>query len=129
MSDLAEFDTFATQFANSLEKEGDTGDDNWFGRLVRFHHDNQFQFKNFFGANYTESEFREALEEDVIVVKVFDVSNIIYVVDPVNPFYATVTADVHIEAMINDQESIGDFTIIHKIKQSWQTYETELLPL
>ena len=129
MSDLAEFDVFATQFAKSLEKEGDTGDGNWFGRLVRFHHDNEFQLKNFFGLNYTEREFRQALEDDRIMVKTFDVSNIIYVVDPVNPVYATVTADVHIEAMINGEESTGDFTIIHNIKQSWQTYETEFLPL
>ena len=129
MSDLAEFDTFATQFAHSLEKESDTGDGNWFGRLVRFHHDNQFLFRNFFGSNYSESEFRQGLEDDTIVVKSFEVSNITYVVDPINPVFATVTADVHIEAMINGEQNIGDFTIIHKIKQTWQTYETELLPL
>ncbi len=129
MSDLAEFDTFATQFANSLIKEGETGDNNWFGRLVRFHQGSQFEFKNFFGSNYSESDLRAALESDEVFVKVFDVSNINYVTDPIDPFYATVTADVHIEATINSVDNSGDFTIIHKIRQTWQTYETELLPL
>ena len=129
MSDLAEFDTFATQFANSLIKEGNTGDSNWFGRLVRFYQGSEFKFINFFGKTYTESEFRAALENDTIVVKTYDISNISYVTDPNNPFFATVTADVHIEAMIEDVENIADFTIIQQIKQTWQTYETELLPL
>ncbi|HEY0428028.1 MAG TPA: hypothetical protein VGC76_09635 [Pyrinomonadaceae bacterium] len=129
MSDLAEFDTFATQFGNSLLKEGETGDSNWFGRLVRFYQGSQFRFINFFGTNYTESEFREALETDAIIVKAFDVSNISYVVNPSDPLYADVTADVHVEAIIDGEEKINDFTITHKIKQTWQTYETELLPL
>jgi hypothetical protein len=126
MADLAEFDTFATQFGKSLIKEADTGDSNWFGRLVRFYQGNEFQLINFFGTNYSESEFRQALENNSIVVKMFDVSNINYVSDPNDALYATVTADVHIEATIDSEEKAGDFTVTHKIKQTWQTYETEL---
>jgi hypothetical protein len=129
MSDSAEFDTFATQFGNSLVKEGETGDSNWFGRLVRFYQGSEFKFINFFGTNYTETEFRAALDGDAIVVKAYDISNINYVTDANNPLFATVTADVHIEAMIDGQEKIADFTIVQKIRQTWQTYETELLPL
>lgn len=127
MSDLAEFDTFATQFGRSLTKEGDTGNSNWFGRLVRFHQGEEFQLINFFGTNYSETEFRQALEDDTIVVKVFEVSNINYSIDPNNSFFATATADVHIEATIGEEEKSGDFTITHKIKQTWQSYETEIV--
>lgn len=126
MSDLAEFDTFATQFGRSLTKEGDTGDGNWFGRLVRFYQGDEFQLINFFGTNYSETTFRQALEDDTIVVKEFDVSNIEYTIDPNNALFAIATADVHIEATIGEEEKAGDFTITHKIKQTWQTYETEL---
>jgi hypothetical protein len=124
MSDLAEYDYFATQFGNSLKQEGTTGNGNWFGRLVKFHQNNEFQLINFFGTNYTESEFRDALANDTVVVKDFSVSNINYTADVNNPLYATVTADVHIEATIGLEEKQGDFTITHNLKQTWQTYET-----
>lgn len=127
MADLAEFDTFVTQFGRSLTKEATTGDGNWFGRLVRFHQGDEFQLINFFGANYSESEFREALEDDIIVVKVFDVSNINYALDPNDSLFATATADVHIEATIGKEEKAGDFNVTHKIKQTWQSYETEIV--
>jgi hypothetical protein len=126
MADLAEFDTFVTQFGRSLTKEAETGDDNWFGRLVRFHQSSEFQLINFFGTNYTESEFRQALEDDTIVVKNFDVSNINYVTDPNNAFFATATADVYISATIDGEPIDGNFTVTHKIKQTWQSYETEI---
>lgn len=126
MADLAEFDTFATQFGNSLTKEGITGDGNWFGRLVRFHQGSEFQFINFFGTNYSETDFRRALADDTIVVTKFDVSNINYTSDEFNQLYATATANVHIEATIDGIEEEGDFTVTHKIKQTWQSYETEI---
>jgi hypothetical protein len=126
MADLAEFDTFATQFGNSLIKEGDTGNGNWFGRLVRFYQGSEFQLINFFGTNYSESEFREALENDVIVVKTFDVTNINYALDPNNSLFATATADVHIEATVDGEPKAGDFTITHSIRQTWQSYRTEI---
>lgn len=127
MSDLTQYDNFATQFGNSLVQESTTGNGNWFGRLVKFHQNNEFQLINFFGVNYSESEFREALANDTIVVTQFDVSNIDYVADVNDSLYATVTADVYIEATINSEEKTGNFTITHNIRQTWQTYETELV--
>jgi hypothetical protein len=126
MSDLADYDNFATQFANSLVKEATTGNGNWFGRLVKFNQKDEFQLINFFGTTYTESEFRAALADDTIVITVFDVSNISYSVNQSDSNYATATADVHIEASISGFDQIGDFTITHNIRQTWQTYETTL---
>lgn len=129
MADLAQYDSFATQFGNSLVQESTTGNGNWFGRLIKFHQNQEFQLINFFGADYSESEFREALANDTIVVTRFDVSNIDYVANVTDPLYATVTAHIYVEATINSEEKAENFTITHKIKQTWQSYETELLPV
>jgi len=129
MADLAQYDKFASQFANSLVQESTTGNGNWFGRLVKFRQGEEFQFINFFGTSYSESVFRRALENNTIVIKKFDVSNINYVPEASDPLYATVTADVYIEATIDAEQKSGNFTIMHKIKQTWQSYETELLPV
>lgn len=126
MSDLADYDNFATQFAKSLVKEATTGNGNWFGRLVKYNQKTEFQLINFFGTNYTETEFRAALADDTIVITVFDVSNISYSVDSNDSNYATVTADVHIEAVIGGIDNVGDFTITHNIRKTWQSYETTL---
>ena len=129
MSDLAEYDFFATQFANSLLKATENGDTNWFGRLTRYHQNQEFQLINFFGTNYTEDDLIKALRNNSIIIKTFDVSGINYTPDLNDPFYATVSADVHIDANIDGIDQSGDFTITHKIKQAWQTYESELLPV
>ncbi|MGC2234581.1 MAG: hypothetical protein WA584_00285 [Pyrinomonadaceae bacterium] len=126
MSDSADYDNFATQFAKSLTKEGRTGDGNWFGRLVKFHQNTEFRLINFFGTNYTESQFRAALADDTIIITTFDVSNISYSENPNDSDYATVTADVHIEAAIGGVDNVGDFTVTHNIRKTWQTYETTL---
>lgn len=126
MSDLADYDYFATQFANSLVKESTTGNGNWFGRLVKFNQKEEFRFINFFGTTYTENEFREALANDTIIITVFTVSNISYSANLSDPLYATVTAEVHIEASISNIDHSGDFTITHNLRQTWQSYETTL---
>ena len=126
MSDLADYDNFATQFAKSLVKEATTDNGNWFGRLVKYNNKDEFQLINFFGTTYTESEFRSALADDTIVITTFDVSNINYSEDPNDSNYATVTADVHIEAAIGGVDNVGDFTITHNIRKTWQSYETTL---
>ncbi len=132
MPDLPEFDYFITQFAGSLLRESGTGRSRWFGRLLRFYNGNEFVFKNFFGNDYTETEFRDKLNNGEIKVTRFDVSNINYVSDGSDSRFATITADVYIEAEVDDPGGppvySGNFQIVHKLKQTYQAYETELKP-
>lgn len=126
MPDLAEHDFFATQFAVSIVRESGEADSYWFGRLLRFLDTDPFVFRNFFGADYTENEFRKKMANDEINVYAFDISNVNYAVDPNDPSLATVTCDVKIEATVDGAKKTGNFTLTHKVKQSWQTYESTL---
>ncbi|HLM60158.1 MAG TPA: hypothetical protein VK308_05100 [Pyrinomonadaceae bacterium] len=121
-------DYFATQFATAIVKEsGGSGKTTyWWGRMIRFLDSDEYVFRNFFGTDYTETEFRKKYESGDITVSVFDISNVNYTIDPNDPTLATVTMDVHIEAVVDDVDRTGDFTLTHKVKQGWQAYESEL---
>ncbi len=126
MPDGPENDLFATQFATAIVQESGAATQYWFGRMLRFLGNNEFVFRNFFGTNYTESDFISNLKSGNIIVQVFDISNINYVIDPNDPTLATVTMAVHIEATINGVDEKDDFTLTHKVKRAWQTYESTL---
>lgn len=126
MPDSAQFDFFATQFATSIVRESGTSKVYWFGRMLRYLDSDEFVFRNFFGNDYTEDEFRQRMKDGTINVEAFDISNINYTVDPNDSTLATVTCDVHITASINNVRKGGDFTLTQKIKQGWQTYESTL---
>jgi hypothetical protein len=128
MPDGPENDFFATQFATAIVKEsgGDGRTAYWWGRMIRFLGSNEYVFRNFFGKDYTETEFRAKYESGEIKLSAFDISNINYVIDPNDPTLATVTMDVHIEGSIEGESKTGDFTLTHQLKQGWQAYESEL---
>lgn len=126
MPDGPENDYFATQFATSIVKESGAGTDYWFGRMLRFLEKNEYVFKNFFGNDYTESQFRKRFSEGNITVEKFDISNTNYTLNPNDPTLATVTMNVHIEATVEGVAKTGDFTLTHKVKQGWQAYSSEL---
>lgn len=126
MPDGPENDFFATQFSLAIVQESGTATQYWFGRLLRYLGTEEFVFRNFFGVTYTESEFIDNMKSGNIVVEVFDISNVNYAIDPNDSTLATVTMNVHIEATINGMSNKGDFTLTHKVKQAWQTYESIL---
>lgn len=126
MPDGPENDFFATQFATAIVRESGKQTQYWFGRMTRFLDTNEFVFRNFFGVNYTESDFIEALKSGDIAVEKFTISNVNYAINPNDPTLATVTMNVHIEATVKGASKTGDFTLTHKVKQAWQTYESTL---
>ncbi|MCY7345524.1 MAG: hypothetical protein LH614_04820 [Pyrinomonadaceae bacterium] len=128
MPDGPENDFFATQFATSIVQESGGGGKTtyWFGRMLRFLGSDQYVFRNFFGTDYTEKEFRAKYENGDLLVNRFDVSNIVYAIDPADSTLAVVTMNVHIEAVIDNQAKSGDFTLAHKVKLGWQAYASEL---
>lgn len=127
MPDGPDYDYFATQFATSIVNEsGGNRSNYWFGRMLRFIGSTEYVMKNFFGKNYTESQFREKYQNGEITIDVFDISNVSYAVDPNDATLATATMDVHIEGTVDGAKKKGNFTIAHKIKQGWQAYESEL---
>jgi hypothetical protein len=126
MPDTAQYDFFATQFATSIVNESGKAETYWFGRMLRYIDSDEFEFRNFFGTDYTEDEFRKQMSAGVIDVTVFNISNVSYTPDPNDPTLATATCDVEIEAVINNVRKSGNFTLTHKIKQGWQTYESTL---
>ncbi|MGI8789255.1 MAG: hypothetical protein ACR2HG_16065 [Pyrinomonadaceae bacterium] len=126
MPDGPENDYFATQFANSIVKESGAANQWWFGRMIRFLDRNQWVFKNFFGTDYTESEFRKKYEAGDITVDTFDISNVNYTIDPNDPTLATVTMNVHIVGTVDGVGKNDNFTLTHKVKQGWAAYESTL---
>lgn len=126
MPDRPENDYFATQFATAIVQESGAVTQYWFGRLLRFLGSDEYVFRNFFGTTYTESDFIGHLKSGYITVEEFDISNINYVEDPDDPTLATATMEVHIVATINGMVNKDYFTLTHKVKQSWQTYESIL---
>lgn len=128
MADQAKYDNFCTQFRDSLLQEatGDPGDpNNWFGRLLRFRAGREYQMVNFFGKTYTESQFRDKLQNDEIKINVFEfTSPINYTDDLDNSMLATASVEAHIEATVDGDHHSGDFNITHKIRKAWQSYET-----
>ena len=126
MSDLAEHDFFATQFAISIVRESGEDESYWFGRLLRFINTDEFVFRNFFGNDYTERQFRKKMASGAINVNLFDISNVLYTADPSDSSLATVTCDVNLEATVDGVRKRGNFTLTHKVKQGWQTYESTL---
>lgn len=127
MPDGPNYDYFATQFATAIVNEsGGNRTNYWFGRMLRFIGSTEYVFNNFFGTDYTETEFREKYEDGTLQVETFNISNVSYTVDPNDPTLATATMDVHIEATIDNVNYKDDFTLTHKIKQGWQAYESEL---
>jgi hypothetical protein len=75
--------------------------------MIRFLGSDEYVFRNFFGTDYTETEFRKKYESGDITVSVFDISNVNYTIDPNDPTLATVTMDVHIEAVVDDADRTG----------------------
>lgn len=126
MPDGPENDYFATQFATAIVNESGAATHYWFGRMLRFLGSSEFVFRNFFGTDYKESEFIDNLKNGDITVEVFDISNVEYAGDMNDPTLATVTMNVHIEATIDGVDKKGSFTLTHKVKQGWQTYESTL---
>ena len=127
MPDGPEYDYFATQFATSIVQEsGGNRSTYWFGRMLRFINKDEYVFRNFFGNDYTEAEFRAKYENGDIEVDQFDISNVTYTVDPNDATLATVTMDVYIQAKIDGTGYGGTYTLTHKIKLGWQAYESEL---
>jgi len=126
MPDLAEHDFFATQFAISIVRESGEAENYWFGRMLRFLDTSEFVFRNFFGTDYTEGEFRRKMKSGQINVRIFDVTNVNYAIDPNDSSLATVTCDVNIEAIVDGVKKGDNFTLTHKVKRSWQTYESIL---
>lgn len=121
-------DYFATQFATSIVQEsgGEGKTVYWWGRLIRYLDTNEYVFRNFFGIDYTEKEFRAKYETGKIKITRFDISNVEYTVDPTDPNSAVVTMNAHIEAMVDGADKVGDFMLTHKVKKGWQAYESEL---
>lgn len=126
MPDTEQYDYFATQFATSIVNESTKPETYWFGRMLRYLNTDEFVFRNFFGKDYTEDEFRKAMVNGTIDVTVFNISNINYALDPNDSTLAIVTCDVEIEAKVNGREKSGNFTLTQKIKKGWQTYESTL---
>ena len=127
MPDGPENDYFATQFATSIVQEsGGNRANYWFGRMLRFLGSDEYVFKNFFGTDYTEAEFREKYESGDIEVHKFNISNINYAIDQNDPTLAVVTMDVDVEATIDGTKHSGNHTLRHRVKQGWQAYESEL---
>lgn len=126
MPDSAQYDFFATQFATSIVRESGEPEAYWFGRMLRYLDSDEFVFRNFFGIDYTEDDFRKSMRSGAINVEVFDISNVNYTLDPNDSTMATVTCDVNIEANVNGVKKSGSFTLTQKIKQGWQTYESTL---
>jgi len=126
MPDTAQYDYFATQFATSIVQESGTAKAYWFGRMLRYLDSDEFVFRNFFGADYTEDNFRQGMKNGNVNVEVFDISNVNYTLDPNDSTLATVTCDVNIIASVDNVRKSGTFTLTHKIKQGWQTYESAL---
>lgn len=132
MPDGPENDYFATQFADSIVREsGGAGKTTyWFGRMLRFLGSNEYVFRNFFGQDLTEKQFRQKYESGAITVSRFDISNVDYAPDPSapnDPTLAVVTMNVNIEAEVDGNEVGGNFTLKHRVKQGWQAYESELI--
>lgn len=127
MPDGPENDYFATQFATSIVGESG-GDRNtyWFGRMLRFLGSDEYVFRNFFGTDYTETEFRAKYEKGDITVNRFDISNVNYAIDAADPTLAVVTMDVYIEAKVDGVFKSGNHKLRHRVKQGWQAYESEL---
>jgi hypothetical protein len=127
MPDGPENDFFATQFAASIVQEsGGNRNAYWFGRMLRFLGSSEYVFRNFFGTDYTETQFRAKYENGDITVDRFDISNVNYAVDAADPTLAVVTMDVYIEAKVDGTAHIGNYTLRHRVKQGWQAYESEL---
>lgn len=127
MPDGPENDYFATQFATAIVKEsGGLEEPYWFGRMVRYLGSSEYVFRNFFGADYTESQFRAKYDKGEILVDRFDISDIEYAIDPNDPTLATVRMNVTVEATIDGEKKSGQFRLVHKVKQGWQAYESEL---
>lgn len=131
MADGPENDFFATQFATAIAREMSAPDQStyWFGRMTRFLGSDEYVFRNLFGADYTEKELLAKYQRGDFLVNRFDITNVVYTDDLANADMATVTMDVHIEAVIDGSNEIGDFTLSHKIKRGWQTYESTLIPV
>ncbi|CAA9377725.1 MAG: hypothetical protein AVDCRST_MAG74-109 [uncultured Pyrinomonadaceae bacterium] len=127
MPDGPENDFFATQFATSIVSEsGGNRNSYWFGRMLRFLGSNEYVFRNFFGTDYTETEFRAKYENGDITVDRFDISNVNYAIDADDPTLAVVTMNVYIEAKVDGVFRSGNHTLRHRVKQGWQAYESEL---
>lgn len=127
MPDGPENDYFATQFATSIVQEsGGASTSYWFGRMIRFLGSSEYVFRNFFGTDYTEKQFREKYENGGITIARFDISNVNYAIDAGDPTLAVVTMDVYIEAKVDGTFQSGNHTLRHRVKQGWQAYESEL---
>lgn len=126
MPDGPENDYFATQFAAALVKESGGPSDYWFGRMLRFLGSNEYVFRNFFGNDLTESDFRKKFMSGDITVKTFNISNVNYTIDPNDATLATVTMNVSVDAEVDGNHQTGNFTLTHKVKQGWQAYESSL---
>ena len=127
MPDGPENDFFATQFAISIVREsGGNRNSYWFGRMLRFLDNDEYVFRNFFGTDYTETQFRAKYENGDITVDRFDISNVSYAIDAADPTLAVVTMDVYIEAKVDGVFRSGNHTLRHRVKQGWQAYESEL---
>ena len=127
MPDGPENDYFATQFATAIVKESGGGRSTyWFGRMLRFLGSDEYVFRNFFGTDLTETQFREKYENGDIKVNRFDISNVVYSIDPNDPTLAVVTMNVDIEAVVNGSEVGGSRVLTHRVKLGWQAYESEL---
>jgi len=127
MPDGPQNDFFATQFATAIVQEsGGSRNAYWFGRMLRFLGSSEFVFRNFFGKNYTETQFREKYENGEITISRFDISNVDYAIDATDPTLAVVTMDVDIEAQVDGTAQNGNFALEHKVKQGWQAYESKL---
>lgn len=128
MPDGPENDYFATQFATSIVQESGGGakTNYWFGRMLRFLGSSEYVFRNFFGTDYTEKEFRAKYQNGEIAVNRFDISNVVYTIDPADATLAVVTMNVYIEAVLDNQAESGNFTLAHKVKRGWQAYDSQL---
>ena len=93
---------------------------------MRFLGSDEYVFRNFFGQNYTETEFRAKYESGDITIDRFDISNVNYAIDAGDPTLAVVTMNVNIEAKVDGTAHTGNHTLRHKVKQGWQAYESEL---
>ena len=127
MPDGPENDYFATQFAASIVKEsGGEGSTYWFGRMLRFLGTDEYVFRNFFGNDLTETQFRKKYENGDITFSRFDISNVVYSIDPNDPTLADVTMNVDLEGIVDGQKVSGSYALKHRVKQGWQAYESEL---
>ena len=126
------FDLYATQFTDSLEKiDINVEPPYWHGRLIGYGDASTPYRINFLGQNLTEKEFRAKIEGKEIYIESFNlVSKPQYSQDPSAPPTAldphTVTYTATIEASVDGTNVTETVHVTHRIRKTFLAYETDI---